>query len=338
MTLVIGMDEAGYGPNLGPLAIGLSAWRVAGIYQSEPRPSGSAPERATNIDLYKLLARLVTDKPDGKRLAIADSKVLYKPGGGVALLEQGVLSMLVACSETVPTCYDTLVDVLAADAEGARNTLPWHQNGSNPAVPTSCGADDLAAARARLSSESANARLSALRGRLVFPAEFNDVCGEYGSKGLALSHWTLALLTETLDRLALAPNPLPRAAIHVTCDKHGGRNNYAGLLSDHFPGHRLRVIVESRPRSAYLLEYGDTPITIEFRIKGESQLEAALASMVAKYLRELSMHAFNGYWQSHVPNLKPTAGYPVDARRFKQDIEAKQHELGIDDRLLWRER
>jgi hypothetical protein len=60
--------------------------------------------------------------------------------------------------------------------------------------------------------------------------------------------------------------------------------------------------------------------------------------MVAKYLRELSMHAFNAYWQSHVPHLKPTAGYPGDAKRFKLDIAVKQRELAISDDILWRER
>jgi hypothetical protein len=39
-----------------------------------------------------------------------------------------------------------------------------------------------------------------------------------------------------------------------------------------------------------------------------------------------------------VPDLRPTAGYSVDSRRFKMDIAAKQRELGIDDHVLWRTR
>jgi hypothetical protein len=60
--------------------------------------------------------------------------------------------------------------------------------------------------------------------------------------------------------------------------------------------------------------------------------------MTSKYLRELAMAAFNAFWQRHVPHLKPTAGYPVDAKRFKQDIAAAQSRLGIEDDLLWRMR
>ena len=53
-------------------------------------------------------------------------------------------------------------------------------------------------------------------------------------------------------------------------------------------------------------------------MKGEEFLPTALASMTAKYLRELSMRAFNEFWCARVPGLRPTAGYPGDAPRFKQ--------------------
>jgi hypothetical protein len=39
-----------------------------------------------------------------------------------------------------------------------------------------------------------------------------------------------------------------------------------------------------------------------------------------------------------VPGLRPTAGYPQDAVRFKREIEACQQRLGIADRSLWRNR
>ena len=39
-----------------------------------------------------------------------------------------------------------------------------------------------------------------------------------------------------------------------------------------------------------------------------------------------------------IPGLRPTAGYPVDARRFKQDIAVVQQELGIEDRVIWRQK
>lgn len=331
MTLVIGVDEAGYGPNLGPLCIGLSAWEV----RSEERGA-----RGEGLSLFQLLKPVVCSKASKGRLAVADSKLLYKPGGGLEALELGVLGMLALLDGPEAQCWETLVDGLDADPAGARHEVPWHNKKLNTALPCDASVERLDTARSMLRSNLPDkVALRAMKARLVYPAEFNTESRRHGSKGRALSGWTLDLVARTLDELtssSLAPRSSP--LVHVTCDKHGGRNNYGGLLSEYFPDCTLRVIVESRPRSAYLLQRDGSEIRIEFRSKGESQLEAALASMTAKYLRELAMHAFNGYWQSHQPDLKPTAGYPMDAKRFKADIADKQRELSIDDDILWRER
>src|SRR5438876_9938316 len=81
VVFVLGTDEAGYGPNLGPLVIGASAWKV---------PNRSCAER-----LYELLSATVSAETDadGSKVAIADSKRLYKPGM-LSLLERGVLTAL----------------------------------------------------------------------------------------------------------------------------------------------------------------------------------------------------------------------------------------------------
>ena len=77
----------------------------------------------------------------------------------------------------------------------------------------------------------------------------------------------------------------------------------------------------------------ETRTTISFRCQGERALPVALASMTAKYLRELAMRAFNDYWCRRFP-IAPTAGYSQDARRFKKQIAPLQTALGIDDRQL----
>ena len=67
-------------------------------------------------------------------------------------------------------------------------------------------------------------------------------------------------------------------------------------------------------------------------------MPAALASMLSKYLRELSMLAFNAYWKQFLPDIKPTAGYPVDAQRFREDIAHVAKERKIRERMIWRSR
>jgi hypothetical protein len=79
---------------------------------------------------------------------------------------------------------------------------------------------------------------------------------------------------------------------------------------------------------------------VEFRFqpKGERHLPTALASMTAKYLRELAMRPFNAFWQRQVPGLKATAGYSGDSQRFFDEIRDARQKLGIPDHVIWRQR
>ncbi len=75
-----------------------------------------------------------------------------------------------------------------------------------------------------------------------------------------------------------------------------------------------------------------------FRTRAEELLPVALASMVSKYLREVLMVGFNQFWQNHIPDLKPTKGYPVDAKRFLEEIAPVAKQLSIPQSLFWRSR
>ena len=58
--------------------------------------------------------------------------------------------------------------------------------------------------------------------------------------------------------------------------------------------------------------------------------------MTAKYVRELAREAFNAHWSSRSPGLAATAGYPVDAARWRRDAAAAIRAAGIADNDLWR--
>jgi hypothetical protein len=58
--------------------------------------------------------------------------------------------------------------------------------------------------------------------------------------------------------------------------------------------------------------------------------------MLSKYLREVLMLEFNRFWQSQVPGLKATAGYPGDAERFYTAIRSSAQRLQIAEHTLWR--
>ena len=323
MAYLIGTDEAGYGPNLGPLVISASVWEV--------------PDEAEGEDLYRALADVVVARPHEaedhgrRRVAIADSKVLYQSGKGLGHLEHGLLAAL-AVLDRRPTSWREVWEALTPEATPDREAIPWYA-GYDSAVPLDAdpAETEQAAAALRAGLLAAGVRLVELRSRVVLEPEFNRLVDHYGTKGEALSQMTLGLVAEVC-------RPLATGRTTVICDKHGGRNRYQRLLAEHFAEWLIEIYDEGRKRSVYRFGPPQRRVEIRFHAKGEAYLPAALASMASKYLRELAMEAFNAFWCRRVPGLGRTAGYPLDARRFKAEIAAAQAALGIDDRLLWRSR
>jgi ribonuclease HII len=69
---------------------------------------------------------------------------------------------------------------------------------------------------------------------------------------------------------------------------------------------------------------------IEFSVDADRRhFPVALASMLAKYLREVLMGRFNAYWRAWLPDLRPTAGYYADAQRFLADVAPVVGRTGI---------
>ncbi|MFH1266825.1 MAG: hypothetical protein ABIK89_13940 [Planctomycetota bacterium] len=323
MGYVVGTDEAGYGPNLGPLVISATVWE--------------APEGVGSDDLYRLLGSSIATSPrraaeNGSAcVAMADSKALYKPGGGLRHLERGLLAAL-ALLDRRPTTWREFWEALCPESADHWPSAPWYAGYDSP-VPLDADAAETESLGQTLGQglAAAGVRLVELRSRAVFPGPFNRLVQRYDTKGAVLSHTTLDLIAELVG-------PLSGEPISIVCDKHGGRNRYLPLLADHFPEQFIEIHGESRERSVYRFGPEERRIEIRFQAKAESHLPAALASMASKYLRELAMRAFNDFWGRRVPGLRPTAGYPQDAKRFKAEIAAVQAEQGIEDRVLWRTR
>jgi len=89
--LLIGTDEAGYGPNLGPLTVTATAWEI--------------PEGVEPASLWEEFGKVVTNAPTrgDQRLFVADSKQVYSSGDGLEDLE-------VAGNETIPIVYSARDD------------------------------------------------------------------------------------------------------------------------------------------------------------------------------------------------------------------------------------
>ena len=318
MPYLIGTDEAGYGPRLGPLLISLSLWRV------EQPPQ--------EVDLFTALADTVCatgTKPGDNRLKIDDSKKLYQSGGSVRGLERPVLSALQALHRTVETWRDAW-HLLVGQTPTALKELPWYCD-YDESLPIDTEKDDVAhlATQWKEQWRATQCELLELRSIPLFPAELNKEIDALDSKAETLTRATLRLIADVLEKR-------PAEETLIVCDKHGGRNHYLPALQRQFPENLVRVLTESRSQSRYRFDAAHQSAEICFRRQGESFLPTALASLASKYLRELAMRAFNRYWAGRVGNLKPTAGYPADAVRFRQTIEPLCGKSGLPLHAWWR--
>ncbi|HEX4609213.1 MAG TPA: hypothetical protein VH092_13505 [Urbifossiella sp.] len=303
MPWVVGIDEAGYGPNLGPLVQAAVCLRLP-----DDDPAG--------WDALKLTVRR-SHEPDDGRLLIDDSKKVYTRGGLVAL-ERGVwcgLGLRYTCVDhfTFAHAIETLPD-LAAE--------PWYV----PADPLPVGEWE----------PHAGAGLPDVNGiAAVVPApRFNRIVDEAGSKGVVLARGLVALASQ-----AAAQVPADGAPLLFSCDKQGGRNYYAAIVQQAFPDGWVVAEKESAAESRYRVEGLGRPVSITFRPRADGDSVAvALASMLCKYLREVCMRQFNRFWATHVPGLAPTAGYPSDAKRYYDAIRPAMEKLGLAADQVWRKR
>ncbi len=319
VALLIGTDEAGYGPPLGPLVISATAW----------------DGRAAAGDLFRLLADVVADTPKSarsgpsRRLLIADSKVACR-SGSIGGLETTVLLLLESVYGRRPKTLADLVTLVMPG--GGEDFLAKHFWLAGPSVKLPLEADDVAGrdgcemgARFRAACDRNGIRLTEIRSTILLPPEFNAAVVDHGNKATLLSYRTLRLVGDLIK--GAADDTL------IECDKHGGRSYYRELIFATLTDHPVEIVKETRQQSVYRWNQRNQNCEIRFTARGEGQMAVALASMVSKYVREVFMVAWNDYWRSHVPNIKPTKGYPQDARRFLGEIEdvVLQHQLSRND-------
>ncbi len=364
--LIIGTDEAGYGPYLGPLTVGASCWLA-------PNRRASTSEDALEASLLAFLPDDATQNethnpgffPDALNDALSpftgnvksafplvDSKKLFGATRALATLERPFM-IAQTLAEIDAADFRTLLERLKADAS---DTLPPWEIDANLALPTDPKTlrasldDSLEAVRRRL--DATRTRLLLLAARRVQPREFNVLDDRLGLKSAIIAEITTSLVVETLERALRALGDAAPDRALVLCDKLGGSARYAATLKKRFQRDDVKILREGRDASVYRLTASGgidrtgaflpfprrVELEIQFTAKGEKNAPTALASIVAKYLRELSMRLFNDFWRRAVAprELRETAGYPVDAMRFREDMEDARRALKIPDDLFWR--
>jgi ribonuclease HII len=321
MPWVIGIDEAGYGPNLGPLVMTSVACRV--------------PAELIAADLWRVLKPAVRRhrEADDGRILVEDSKLVYSPTRGLHVLELGVLAALSSCCCREPGTLRQVLDYLSPQVNAELREEPWYAG--DTLLPVVAEWEQCLAGAERLDRicrERAIIR-EWVQSVVVCPARFNQLMDQANSKGAVLAHGLMHLVASAVR------NADEGGAIHILVDKHGGRNTYAAMLQHALPDGFVVVLEEGMERSSYRVTGLEREVCLTFQPRADSQhFCVALASMVSKYVREVLMREFNRFWQGHVPDLKPTAGYPGDAGRFFEAIRPAVERLGLAEERLWRRR
>jgi len=302
----LGVDENGLGPQLGPLV-------VTGVLLASARGPAALQEAATAA-------------------GIGDSKGLCAHGD-MAAVEGLVLALLAAHRGQHPTTFAALLASLSHDdaatlrapcpAEGAAVAACFGAEIALPALGPGPTGQHHAAARALLDAGVrwvAGGCVWACAGRL------ND------ARAAGRSRFDVDL--DGMVDLVAALGPLaPAAGLSVVCGKVGGRMRYAPALSRIWP--MVGVLVERPERSAYAVPgIGEVAF---LRDADANDAAVGLASLVGKYVRELSMTRQHAWYAARVEGLRPASGYhdPVTARYIAATALVRRAE-GIADRCFAR--
>lgn len=318
MAIVAGIDEAGYGPTLGPLVVTGVVFEV--------------PDDQADACLWELLSQSVTRKPTRKdlRLPVLDSKKLHARGTGIESLERTALSMWQS-SMPAPGNFTELLERVAPHIPAAMQSYPWYADLKlDLPAQVDPGAVATQANAVRRNARAADVRLLAVISEPLLEGHYNRLVSNTRNKGVVLMGLTLRVVQRILDRAAGSP-------VRIYADRHSGRRRYLNPLMASFEDFEFQILEESDQRSAYRLIRSPASHQIEFCTSGEEKhLATALASVFSKYLRELFMQGFNRYWSQRVDSLRPTAGYYTDAQRYLQDIAQAITDEGVDRSMLVR--
>ena len=323
MAILAGIDEAGYGPLLGPLVVSATALRV--------------PEDLLKADFWKVLETAVgsTKRGLGGRILVTDSKKAYTKSSGIGHLRRSVLTAA-ACSVAEGGFCGSAGEFLRAvcpDCWGRFDGYAWYKGLDD----LDLGADktdiEIAASVLRKAMDKNEVSICTLVSRCLDAGYYNRQVAAVRNKSNVLFTALCELVGEIFKEAG------DNEEVHIIIDRQGGRVLYGGPLMRMFPEMELSVLLETERISSYDLSAGDKTIRLHFKVEADKYfLPVSLSSMVSKYVREVMMEAINNYFLGHCADIKPTAGYWKDGQRFVADIAAMVPELEYDREMFIRSR
>jgi len=297
--LVMGVDENGLGPRLGPLV---------------------ATSVALEVPRYARAA--LCDR--GLALGLTDSK---ETGGfgRMGFTESVALALVKRGGTGFPATADAFLDVVSPDARRRiRACCPDARTAGQ------CWAVELPLPAFGGDASYGEGLLDQLVGRSslrIVDVQSRIACAGVLNAKLAAGTNKLAVDLELFEDLICAVQARHGPRLLAVCGMVGGIRDYASRLS-RFEPQRVRSLVGRRGQRRYRV---DGVGEIRFEVDADARhLPVALASIVGKYVREISMRRIGEFYQQGNPELNLASGYhdPVTTR-FIDATEASRRRLGI---------
>ncbi len=329
--LIAGIDEAGYGPLLGPLVISGVAMTI--------------PDELDGLSLWHLFADAISEnaKKSGGKFVIADSKKLFRKAKNKSKsrknlyeLERSALgAAILSCAKEnitqsdCPEDIDKLMTIISLEPKSHLNAKWYSHRKLHLPLEVDKQSLILSANILRRELKSLASEFTGVYTIPLFEKRYNEFAKAIKNKSQILFSQTARIVANIINNTA-------QRKIKIFIDKQGARNSYLNNLLRIFETWHITVIKESDEISIYRLEQADRSVEIRFTRNGEKDnMLTAWASIVSKYVRELFMIQFNEFWIKLDTELKPTAGYWQDGQRFIKDIAPLISKMQIgDDELI----
>jgi len=319
MVVLVGIDEAGFGPLLGPLVVSSSTF--------------SLPHNLLASDLWQVLRKSISDRRKGLagRILITDSKKAYSKSTGIKHLQRTVLTAL-KCLGKEPSTLIELLNMLSPSCLERLNDYPWYENIEEHSISIDTADKTIASAVLADDLGSNGIELLGLRSCCLDVAYYNKMVAAVKNKANVLFSATCRLIKTAYDNFA-------GDDLQIVVDRQGGRVHYRKNLQRMFGDMELKILCESPATSSYELQAGGKAMRLHFVVRADRRfLPVSLASMVSKYLRELLISNLNRYFIGFKADLKPTAGYWKDGLRFIEEIKTNLPDVRFDSDQLIRSR
>jgi ribonuclease HII len=317
MAILAGIDEAGFGPILGPLVVSSSTFRI--------------PDNLVWANHWEILKKSISEKRAALkgRLLIADSKRAFTRSVGIKHLRRTVLASLRYLGSE-PKTLTELISALCPDCLDHIVEYPWYKKAGDYQLGGDDGDIGIAVSMLRNDLANQHIELLSLKSRCLEVAHYNRMVTAVDNKAKVLFTAVAELMQSAIDSFA-------GEDIDIAVDHQGGRCHYRRELQLMFGDSDLRIIHEDQNRSSYEMKINNRKVRVHFVVGADDKfLPVSLASMACKYLREVLVENINNYFLSFNPSIKPTAGYWQDGLRFIKDIETHIPNVKYDANQLIR--